>query len=137
MEAHTMRPLTASPLNRTWLRITGRDRWTPATASVFSREWNSKAPSDNSVGQWHVVYEYAVANKQYIGRFVDLASGDEGCLRPGDRFEIRYNPRKPSQSYYPELQTQTYFLVVCVVMGALLAILMLFVSFGGRIRLTR
>jgi len=78
-----------------------------------------------------------VGSERYIGKFVDFASGDDEYLRLGSRFEVRYNPRKPAQSYYPELQTQTYFLVVCVVMGALLAILMLLVSFGCGIRLTR
>jgi hypothetical protein len=132
-----MPPVTASPLSRSWLRITGRARWPTATATLSSREWTSKEPSDDSVGHWHIEYEYSVGSERYIGKFVDFASGDDEYLRLGSRFEVRYNPRKPAQSYYPELQTQTYFLVVCVVMGALLAILMLLVSFGCGIRLTR
>ncbi|MGC2638647.1 MAG: DUF3592 domain-containing protein [Acidobacteriaceae bacterium] len=124
-----MAPATASPLNRTWLRITRRDRWVPALATVDSREWTAKAGSDDA-GRWQVAYTYQVDGERYVGRFVDFASGEEEYLRPGQSVAIRYNPRKPSQSYYPERQTQTPFVVLCIVTGVILAILMMVVAFG-------
>ena len=124
-------PATSSPLNRTWLRLTGRDRWTAVQAIVSSRDWTSAEGSGDSVGHWHVAYEYTVAGKRYIGKFVDFKSGDEEYLRPGDRFEIRFNPRKPSQSYYPEIHTQIYFLVVFIGMGIVLAVLMFLITIGN------
>lgn len=124
-------PRTSSPLNRTWLRITGRDRWTPLQATIDSREWISEAGSADSVGHWQVVYEYTVQGRRYVGQFADFAPEDQDYLRPGGRFEIRYNPRKPSQSYYPQVRTQTYFLIVCVVLGILFVVLMLIVAVGA------
>lgn len=111
--------------------MTGRDRWTTVQAVVDSRNWTSADGSDPSVGRWHVEYEYTVAGERYVGKFVDFQSGDEEYLRPGDRFEIRFNPRRPSQSYYPELSTQTYFLAVCIGMAIVLAVLMLLITIGN------
>jgi Protein of unknown function (DUF3592) len=130
MKADPMPPLTAAPLNRAWLRITGRDRWTSASATMVSREWTSKNMSDDSIGHWHVEYEYAVGSECYAGRFADMASNDEDYPRPGQSIEIRYNPRRPGQSYYPAQRTQTAFLVVCVVFGIIMAALTLLVSFN-------
>jgi len=124
-----MPPATAFPLNRTWLRITGRDRWVPAQAMVDSREWKSKGANE-SAGHWHVVHTYEVNGTKYVGRFADFASVDEEYLRPGQSIGIRYNPKNPSQSYYPEQQTQTPFIVLCVVTSVVLAVLMLVVAFG-------
>lgn len=129
MELTAMAPATAFPLNRTWLRVTGRDRWVPAQAIMDSREWRSRGSSE-SAGHWYVVYTYSVDGAAYDGRFADFASGDEEYLRPGQSFGIRYNPKNPSQSYYPEQQTQTPFIVLCVVTGVVLAALMLVVAFG-------
>jgi hypothetical protein len=111
--------------------MTGRDRWTTAQAIVDSRDWTSADGSDHSVGRWHVVYEYTVAGERYIGKFTDFQSGDEEYLGPGDRFEIRFNPRRPTQSYYPELRTQTYFLAVCIGIAIVLAVLMILITIGN------
>jgi hypothetical protein len=123
-----MPPLTAAPLNRAWLRITGRDRWTPAPATMVSREWKAGNSSDSSVGQWHVEYEYVADGERYTGSFADMASNDEEYPRPGQPIEIRYNPRRPAQSFYPGRRTQTGFIVVCVVFGIIMAALTLLVS---------
>lgn len=131
-----MPPLTAAPLNRAWLRITGRDRWSPVSATLITRSWSSGNTSDDSVGHWHVEYEYAVGGERYSGSFVDLASNDEDYPRPGASIEIRYNPRRPAQSYYPAQRTQTAFLVVCVIFGILMAALTILVSFN-RVSLAR
>lgn len=131
-----MPPLTAAPLNRAWLRITGRDRWTPAPATLVSRAWSSRDSSDDSIGQWHVEYEYAVGGERYDGSFVDIASNDEDYPRPGASIEIRYNPRRPAQSYYPAQRTQTAFVVICAVFAVIMAALTILVAFD-RVRLPR
>lgn len=131
-----MPPLTAAPLNRAWLRITGRDRWTPASATLVTRTWTRGNTSDDSVGHWHVEYEYAVGGERFAGSFVDMVSNEEDYPRPGQSIEIRYNPRRPAQSYYPAQRTQTAFVVVCVVFGVIMAALTLLVSFD-RVSLPR
>jgi hypothetical protein len=128
MEARSMPPQTAAPLNRAWLRITGRDRWTPASAMMVSREWKAGNSSDSSVGHWHVEYEYVADGERYTGSFADMASNDEEYPRPGQPIEIRYNPRRPGQSYYPARRTQTAFIVVCVIFVVIMAALTLLVS---------
>jgi Protein of unknown function (DUF3592) len=124
-----MPPLTAAPLNRAWLRITGRDRWTPVSATLVGRTWSGGNTSDDSVGHWHVDYEYTAGGQRYAGSFVDMVSNDEDYPRPGASIEIRYNPRKPGQSYYPAQRTQTAFRVLCIVFGLIMAALTLLVSF--------
>jgi hypothetical protein len=136
MEARLMPPLTAAPLNRAWLRITGRNRWTPVSAKLVTRSWTTGNTSDDSVGHWHVEYEYAVGSERFAGSFVDMASNDEDYPRPGQSIEIRYNPRRPAQSYYPAQRTQTAFVVLCVVFVIIMAALTLLVSFD-RVSLPR
>lgn len=126
-----MPPLTAAPLNRAWLRLTGRHRWTPVSATMVSRTWSEGNTSDNSVGQWHVEYEYAVGGERFAGSFVDMAALDEDYPRPGHSIEIRYNPRRPAQSYYPAQRTQTAFLVVFIVFGVIMTALVLYLSYDG------
>lgn len=129
-----MAPATSSPLNTMWLRLRGRNRWLPATATLDTREWVADQGSDKSspspLGHWHVEYSYTVAGERFTGRFADFASEDDEYLKPGQHFEIRYNPRKPAQSYYPKLQTQLPFLVLFVAMGVVLAALLLVVLLG-------
>jgi hypothetical protein len=132
-----MPPLTAAPLNRAWLRMTGRSRWTPASATLVSREWTGGGnPSDDSAGHWRVEYEYSIGGERFAGSFTDFASSDDEYPRPGQPIEIRYNPRRPAQSYYPAQRTQTAFVVVCVVFGIIMAALTLLVSFD-RVSLPR
>jgi len=131
-----MPPLTAAPLSRAWLRITGRSRWTPAAATLVTRTWSEGNTSDDSVGHWHVEYEYAVGGQRFSGVFVDMASTEEDYPRPGASIEIRYNPKRPAQSYYPARRTQTAFIVVCVVFLILMTALVLYVSFD-RVSLAR
>jgi hypothetical protein len=125
-----MPPLTAAPLNRTWLRITGRAGWPTAMAIITAREWAAgKGTRDDSVGHWHVEYEYSVDGQRYAGRFADFASNEDEYPRPGAKIEIRYHPRRPEKSYYPGQHTQTAFLLVCIVFGILMVVLVLLVAF--------
>jgi hypothetical protein len=124
-----MPPVTSSPLNQAWLRAQGRDRWIAVQATAYSCEWTSLRQWDDGVGYWHVVYEYSVGGERYIGKFADFASSSDEYLKPGDNFEIRYNPRKPWQSYYPELRTQTNYLALCALLGASLAAVVMLIAF--------
>lgn len=126
-----MPPLTAAPLNRVWILMTGRSRWTPVSATLITRWWSGGNTSDDSVGHWHVEYEYTVGGEHYTGTFVDMASLEEDYPRPGQSIEIRFNPSRPAQSYYPQQRTQTAFLVVCVVFVVIMTALVLYLSFEG------
>jgi hypothetical protein len=102
-------------LSAIWLRLTGRDRWLPATATVFSYEWQ-ESRSRYSEAHHHIAYYYTANGERYSGEFDDYGNEDEPHLRPGDTFGIRYNPAKPSMSYYPEQRTRAA-VVVGVALG--------------------
>jgi hypothetical protein len=124
-----MPPLTANPLNRTWLRLTGRNRWPIASATLTSREWTAaKGVQDQSAGHWQVEYEYSVNGARYRGRFDDFVSNDDDYPRVGAPIEIRHHPRRPGKSYYPRQHTQTAFLLVCIVFGILMVALVMLVA---------
>jgi hypothetical protein len=110
-------------VSATWLRITGKDRWVPTQAIVYSCDYTGLPNQINpEVGHHHVTYSYAVADEVYTGRFVDYGKEDEEYFKPGDTFEVRYDPRHPSKSYYPDLRTQTSFRLICFAIGAVLGI---------------
>ena len=142
-EEATSHPITASPLNATWLRITGKDKWLPATATVYSREYTDLNPGaqadlpglietnvEDEVGNYRVTYSYAVAGEYYNGVFNDFGSADEVYVNRGDTLTIRYNPRNPAKSYYPGARTQTRFNLISLAIGAVfgLAALVLLVA---------
>jgi hypothetical protein len=57
MEPNQKSPGTASSLNETWLRVTGKDKWMPTIATVFSCEWRGLSNQiDSQVGFYDVVY---------------------------------------------------------------------------------
>jgi hypothetical protein len=117
-------PVTASRLSTTWLRLTGKDRWLPATATVHTCEWSDLPDQVNSeVGHYHVVYSYVADGERYTGKFADYGNQHESHLDPGDTFTIRFNPRHPSRSYYPDRRTRHAFVLICLLIGAGLAFL--------------
>jgi hypothetical protein len=117
-------PATASLLNPTWLKITGRDRWLPTRAEIFSCDWTDlEDQTDSEVGYYHVVYSYVVAEERYLGKFADYGFQSESYFRRGDTFTVLYDPSRPSRSYYPELRTRYKFHLICFAIGAGLALL--------------
>ncbi len=109
-----------------WLRLTGRDKWLPATARVYSSEYGDLPEQINSSsGYYTVVYSYSVDGELYTGKFVDFGRADQSYLKRDDTVEIRYDPRDPAKSYYPELRTQTNFRSVCAGAGAALAVIVM------------
>jgi hypothetical protein len=127
-------PVTASPLNQGWLRLTGRDRWPAATATVFSVDWITRSQLDTSFGHYRVVVTYSVEGDNHTGKFVDFGLQDDECFHRGDTLQIRYNPKQPSKFYYPDLRTQSRFRLICFVIGVLLAIVvMLFAVVSKRL----
>lgn len=129
-----MPPVTSFPLNRTLLRLRGRDKWLPAKATMERREWVARAePGEgypSRVGHWRVAYFYEIEGKRYLGQFTDFASEDDEYPWPGDALEIRYNPRKPSESYYPLRRTQAPFVALCITAVVVLVGLLLVVLLG-------
>jgi Protein of unknown function (DUF3592) len=120
---------TASRLNTTWLRLSGRDKWTPTKAEVYSVEWTDLPDQiDSAVGHYHVVYSYWVNGVIYTGKFIDYGLQDEHYFKRGDELEIRFNPERPSHSYYPELRTRTNFVALCLAIGAGLGIVVMLAS---------
>jgi hypothetical protein len=115
-------PATASLLSKSWLRISGKDQWASAIATVYSCDWVDLEDQVNSeVGHYNVVYSYQYLGEFHAGKFFDYAMRDQPYFHRGDSFEIRYNPRNPSKSYYPQLRTRTKFVWICVGIGAALA----------------
>lgn len=135
-----MPPATSFPLNRTWLRLRGRDKWLPVTATMECREWITRAePAENDpsrAGHWRVAYFYEVDGKRYLGRYTDFASEDDPYPWPGEALQVRYNPRQPSESYYPLQRTQAPFVALCIVAAVVMATL-LFIVLLGQMRHTQ
>jgi hypothetical protein len=130
LETNEMNPATASPLNKTWLRWSGKDKWLMAYATVFSCDWRGLSNQvDSPVGFYDVVYSYSVNGNQYTGNFSDYGMEDEEYLKRDDTFEIRYNPANPAKSYYPDLRTRTSFLLVSATIGAAAGIIVLIAKF--------
>lgn len=84
-------------------------------ATVFSCDWTDLPDQiDSPVGHYHVVYSYQVDGTFYTGRFADYGMQDEEYFKGNDVFQVRYNPRKPAQSYYPDLRTRHNFILICL-----------------------
>jgi hypothetical protein len=118
-----MPPVTSSSLSKTWLKLTGKDRWNSVGATVFSSEWLSRPAHQD--GHRHVVYNYSVGGTYYSGEFFDYALESDDHLKPGDTVEIRYNPSKSGQSYYSGLRTRRSMALICFTIGAAMAILII------------
>lgn len=99
----------------------GKDRWPSATATVFSTEWLCKPL--HSDGHRHVTYDYSVDGQRYSGEFFDYCLEADDYLKPGQTFEVKFNPRKPSRSYFPDLRSGPSLLWAAA--GGGLAVLML------------
>jgi outer membrane usher protein FimD/PapC len=123
-------PATSSSLNKAWLSITGKDTWKPTDATVFSCDWTDLPDQiDGSVGHYHVVYSYQVDGTFYTGQFADYGMQDEEYFKRNDVFQVRYNPRKPTQSYYPGLRTRHNFVLICCAVGAVAAVVVLTIAY--------
>jgi len=123
-------PATASPLDTTWLRITCKDSWQSSEAPVFSCDWTDLPDQvDSEVGHYHVVYSYQVNGVLYTGRFADYGMRDEEYFKRNDVFQVRYNPRKPAQSFYPDLRTRTNFVLICLAIGAAAGVVVLTICY--------
>lgn len=129
MEPQQMSPVSAGPLSKTWLRITGRDKWPTATATVFSCNWQffSDEGLVSKFGWNVVVYSYTVEGERYVGKFFNYGTEEEKFMGRDDIFEIRYNPAHPAKSYYPEQRTRTRFSLISAAVGATLGIVVMIV----------
>lgn len=130
MDKLSPNPVTASSLNQTWLRLTGKEAWRPVEARVYSCDWTDLPDQiDSAIGHYHVVYTYHVEGEIYTGRFADYGMQDEEYLKRNDVFEVKYNSRNPARSYYPELRTRTNFMLICFAIGAVAGAAVLTISY--------
>ena len=122
-------PAAASRIKAAWLRITGRDKWLPAVARVYSCEYADLPEQINSpVGHYTVVYSYSAGGERYVGKFVDFGRAVESYFKRDDAVEIRYNPRHPAKSYYPQRRTQAKLHLVSLGVGIVLALIALAIA---------
>ena len=119
----------ASHLHGAWLRISGRDKWLPTVARVYSCEYADIPEQINgAVGHYTVVYSYSAGGERYVGKFIDFGRADESYFKRDDAVEIRYNPRHPAKSYYPQRRTQAKLHLVGFGVGAVLALIALAIA---------
>ena len=123
------RTTNSSSVNH-WLRVTGKGDWKQASATVFSSEWLNK-PSHRD-GHRHIVYNYSVGDTYYSGEFFDYGLETDEYAKPGDSLEIRYDPNNPAKSYYPERRTARKMVLICVAIGAGLALLVMILALVAR-----
>jgi hypothetical protein len=50
-------------------------------------------------------------------------------LKRDDVFQVRYKPKKPAESYYPERRTNHNFMLICGAIGAVAAVAVLAISY--------
>jgi hypothetical protein len=109
------------------------DRWVLAKARVYTCEWTAIEEARNDeIGHFHVTYSYRVGEELYTGKFIDYASGDEPPYKRDETIEIRYNPAKPSKSYYPDCRTRTNFVLICLAIGAAAGVLVCLFSAASK-----
>ena len=94
---------------------------------MFSSEWLSKPA--HSDGHHHIVYNYSVGGAYYSGEFFQYGFETDDFLRPGDTFEIRYAADSPAKSYYPELRSNRKTTLLCIAIGAVLALIVYTIAF--------
>lgn len=121
---------TKSSSGNSWLRVTGKSDWKQASATVFSSQWLSK-PSHQD-GHRHIVYNYSVDGSYYSGECFDYGLETDEYPKPGDSLEIRYDPKNPAKSYYPERRTARKMVLICVAIGAGLAFLVMILALVAR-----
>ena len=123
-------PATSSSLSKTWLRITGKDSWELTDATVFSCDWADLPDQiDSLVGHYHVVYSYQVDGTFDTGPVRRNGMQNEEYFKRNDVFQVRYNPRKAAQSYYPDSRTRHNFILICCAIGAAAAVVVLTISY--------
>lgn len=84
------------------------------------------------MGHYRVVISYKVEGECFTGKFVDFGTQAEEYFHRGDTLEIRYNPKNPSTFYYPDLRTQTRFILICAAIGATLGIIAMLIFILSR-----
>ncbi len=87
-------------------RWRGTDRWRHATASVFSSEVVSEGGYEKGPPSVRIVFSYRdESGSIQSGSFVADSFTSAYNLRPGDAFPLRFNPKRPSDSYVAGLST--------------------------------
>jgi len=66
------------------------------------------------------------------GSFFDYGLETEEYSKPGDSLEIKYDPDNPAKSYYPERRTARKMTLICMAIGAGLALLVMILALVAR-----
>ena len=82
-------------------------------------------PVNDEVGHYRVVYSYTADGSIYTGHFADYGLADESTWKRDETFEVRYDPRSPEKSYYPELRTDHQFRLVSAFAGLAIALVVM------------
>ena len=108
--------LVAARLHPLWLKLTGRDKWASIDALVFSSEY---VPYQRTaLAHYHVIHSYKVGEERYVGEFDDFSVRPR--FKREETISVRFNPRAPKRSYYPEQWTDTMFFIAAFTLGALI-----------------
>ena len=110
-----------------FLRKRDKENWTPAKALVYSVEWIE--PSRNDFGHYNVVFSYHAGGEIYAGNFSDYGTATEDYLRRDDDIDIRYNPNRPQQNYYPLARSATNRRLIFISIGLVFGVVALLCLF--------
>ena len=111
-----------STLGKAWLRFTGKDQWPATTATVYSCDFNTRRQND-SFGHYYVAVSYRVDGEIYTGEFADFGSERDESFQKDDTLHVRYNPKRPSNFYYPDLRTRSLARIIWFAVGIALALI--------------
>ena len=111
--------------------ISKKSDWQITTANIYSADWID--PTRNDFGHYNVVYSYRVGEEIYIGEFSDYRSATDSYLKRDETIQIRYNPFKPKQSFYPERRSAAKRRIFWASLGLGLALVILLIVYlnGG------
>ena len=113
------------------LKLRGAQNWPKAEADVYSCKWEDHPGSDSPGGIITIIYSYHVSGELQAGKVSWSDERGVDIYHRGDRIMIRYDPRSPRRSYFPERQDLqagllfTTFLAIGVLVLLILSITLL------------
>lgn len=104
-------------------RWTGRTSWPTTTAKLENRLIQSSIGAGRGGLAACDFYSYEVDGQLFVSSVREIVGKGNVMGDVGNSIPIRYNPRKPSQSYYaPACQLASRLIVAAVVLCAAMAI---------------
>jgi Protein of unknown function (DUF3592) len=102
-----------------WLKLLKAQLWPEVDATVYSCKWE---PGDGETGAvTTITYSYRVNNVLEVGRSSWSDPKGADTFHRGQQIVIRYDPKKPKRSYFPEKQDlDAPFIMAAVLVATLL-----------------